>query len=175
MSARVIVWLIFYFYLWLHIDLSRWCELNHSTIWFKLFFICRYICDKFVHAQICTNECFLPNSFSAKEDYFRVYLISSEDKWWIRAPMVSLFLWWVLRNFNLLCHIYIGFTNVSFCERLSYNPFNRTSVLFTIVFLTWYETKSYYIVLPISISALIFQFWSLYFWCIIFLNILFVW
>ena len=52
-------------------------------------------------------------------------------------------------GFNLLRHIYVGFANMSFCERISYNPFHHTSVLFTIFFLTWYDLTSYSIVLPI--------------------------
>ena len=65
-----LVWFIFYFYLLFHVDLSRLHEFHNSTNLFKLVFICRYICDIFVHAQICTNYCFIPNSFSAKEDYY---------------------------------------------------------------------------------------------------------
>ena len=100
-----LVWLIFYFYLGLHVDLSCLCEFHHYTNWFKLVFNCRWISDIFGHGQICTNDCFFPDSFSAKEDYFRVSLIFSEDNWWGRAPMAYLFSWWVLRRFNLLCHI----------------------------------------------------------------------
>ena len=125
----------------------------------------------------CTNLykwLFLPNSFSAKDDYFRLSLPSSEGNWWGRAPMVCLFSWWVLRSFNLLRHIYVGFTNMYFCERLSYNPFHFTSVIFTILFLTWYDLLSYSIVLPISISTLVFLLWN-FFRCIIFINFLFVW
>ena len=59
-------------------------------------------------------------------------------------------------RFNLLCHICVIFTNMFFCERLSYNPFNCTYVIFTNAFLTWYELTSYSIVLPVSIYALIF-------------------
>ena len=60
--------------------------------------------------------------------------------------MVSLLSLLVLSSFNLLRHVCVGATNMSFCERLSYNPFNRTSVIFAIVFLTWYELLSYSIV-----------------------------
>ena len=117
-----------------------------------------YICSW----KICTNDCFILNYSSVKEDYFRVFLLSSEDSWWVRGPMVSLSSWWCLRRFNLLRHIYVGFTNRSLCERLRYNPFNRTYILFTIVFLTWYDLTSYYIVLPISISALVFRLWIIW-------------
>ena len=168
MFARIFVWLIYYLYLWLHVDLSCLREFYNSTYWFKLVLICRYICDKFGHAQICMNDCFIPNSFSEKEDYFRIYFLSSKDNWWGRAPMVSMLSWWVLRSFNLLRHIYIGFTNMYLCERLSYNPFNRTYVIFTIVFLTLYDLTPYYTVLPLSISSLVFRIWSICFRCIIF-------
>ena len=82
---------------------------------------------------------FFPTFFSAKDDYFRVSLLSIEDNWWGRASMVSLSSWWVLWRFNLLHHIYVGFANMSFCERLSYITFNSTSVLFNRVFfnLVW--------------------------------------
>ena len=50
---------------------------------------------------------------------------------------------------------------MSLYERLSYNPFNRTFVLFSIVFLTWYDLTSYSIVLSMSISALVFRILSL--------------
>ena len=68
--------------------------------------------------------------------------------------MVSLFSLWVLRGFNLLRHISVVLAKTSFCDCLSYNPFNRTFVLFTTVFLTWYDLSPYSIVLPILISAL---------------------
>ena len=71
--------------------------------------------------------------------------------------MLSLFSGGVLRPFNLLRQIYVGFTKMSFCERLSYNHFNCNYVLFTIVFLTWYDLTSYSIVLPILVYALVFQ------------------
>ena len=38
--------------------------------------------------------------------------------------------------------------------------------LFTIVWLTCYDVTSYSIVLPVSISALVFRLWSICFWCI---------
>ena len=88
-----------------------------STDWFKIAYICRYICDIFGHAQILTNDCFLTNSLSAIEDYFFLSLLSSEDNWWGRAHMESLFPLWVLRRFDLLRHIYVGFNFMSFCER----------------------------------------------------------
>ena len=165
-----LVWLILHFYLWLHVDLSCLIEFHNSTNWLKLVFICIYICDIFGHAQIYTNDCFLPKYFSEKKDYFLVSLLSSEDNWWGRAPRVSLFPWRVLRRFNSLSHIYVDFTNFFFCERLSYNPFNCTSILFTKLFLTWYDLNSYSIVLPISISALVFWLWSICFTCINFLR-----
>ena len=42
---------------------------------------------------------------------------------------------------------------MSFCKNLSYNPFTRTSIIFTIVFLTWYDLTPYSILLPITISV----------------------
>ena len=64
-------WFIFYLYLQFHVDLSCLRDFHHSTNWFKLVFICRYIyiCYIFGHVQICTNHCFLPNSFFEKEYY----------------------------------------------------------------------------------------------------------
>ena len=59
-------------------------------------------------------------------------------------------------RFNLSRHIYVALTNMSFCERLSYNSFNSASIIFTIVFLNWYDLMSYSIVLPFSIFALVF-------------------
>ena len=118
----------------------------------------------------CTNLykwLFSYQLFSAKEDCFRVSLLSREDNLWGRSPMMSLFSWWFLRRFNFLCHFYVGFANISFCESLSYNPFNCTSVLFTLFFLTWYDLTSYSISFPKSISALAFRLWSICFRCII--------
>ena len=105
--------------------------------------------------------------FSAKEDYFCVSLLYSKDNRWGRSPMVYLISWWFLRRFNLLRQIYVGVTNMSLCDCLSYNTFNCTSVLLLIVFLTWYELTSYSILLPISISALVFRLWSICFRCIV--------
>ena len=113
---------IFYFYLWLHVEIGRLWEFHHFTNWFKLF-LYRYICHIFGHAQFCVNDYFLTNYYFAKEDYFRVSLLFSKDNWWGREPMASQLSCWVFRRFNLLRHIYVGFTNMSFCERLSYNTF----------------------------------------------------
>ena len=156
-----------YFYLWLHVEHSRLHEFHHSMNWFKLICICRYAYNIFGDAQIFTNDSFLPNSFSTKEDYFRITLLSSENNWLGRAPILSLFSWLFLRRFNLLRHIYVGFTNISFYEHLNYNPFIRTSIILNIVFLTWYDLTPYSLVLPISISALVFRLRSISFSCII--------
>ena len=56
-----------------------------------------------------------------------------------------------------LLHIYVGYTNISFSEWLSFNIFCHTFVHFTTVFLTWYDFMSYSIVLSMSISAWVFQ------------------
>ena len=98
----------------------------------------------------------------------RVSLIYSKDNGWGRAPMASLFSWWILRRFNLLLHNYVGFTNIYICERLSYNPFNCISIIFTVVFFTWCDLTSYSIILPISIYALVFLLWSICYICIIY-------
>ena len=44
-----------------------------------------------------------------------------------------------------------------FCERLNFNTFMRTFIHFTIVVLTFYDFTSYFILLPISISARVFM------------------
>ena len=62
-----------------------------------------------------------------------------------------------LISLTYFCQIYVGFTNILFCEKLSFNPFIRTFVHFTIVLLTWYYFTSYSILLPMSISALVFR------------------
>ena len=49
--------------------------------------------------------------------------------------------------------ILVGYTNISFYERLKYNPFRSTYLHFTIIVLTWYDFTLYSIVLPTSISA----------------------
>ena len=64
-------------------------------------FICRNISNIFGHAQIWTNECFVPNSSSVKGDSFHASFISSKDNRWSRASMVSLFSWCVLGRFKL--------------------------------------------------------------------------
>ena len=51
-------------------------------------------------------------------------------------------------KFVLLRHILVGDTNVSFYERLNFNPFMCTIVHFNIDVLTWYDFTSYSIVLP---------------------------
>ena len=38
-----------------------------------------YISNIFGHAQLCVNDYFAPNSFYAKGEYFRVYLLFSVD------------------------------------------------------------------------------------------------
>ena len=63
----------------------------------------------------------------------------------------------LLFKFILLRHIHIGYNNIYLRERLSFNTFIRTFVHSTIVALTWYSFTSYDIVLPTSISALVFQ------------------
>ena len=59
-------------------------------------FICRNISNIFGHAQIYTNDCFVPKSSSIKGDNFRVSLLYRNDNRRGRAPMVSLSSWWVL-------------------------------------------------------------------------------
>ena len=59
----------------------------------------------------------------------------------------------LLFKFIVLCHIYVGYFSINFCERLSFNPFFCTLVHFTIVFFTCYGFTSHSIVLPMSISA----------------------
>ena len=56
-------------------------------------------------------------------------------------------------KFILLRHMYVGYTNISFCQWLNSNPFSRTFVHFTIVVLTWYDFTLSSIVLPMSIYA----------------------
>ena len=46
---------------------------------------------------------------------------------------------WLIFKFDLLHHILVGHTNISFYERLNFNPFMRTFVHFTIAVLTWYD------------------------------------
>ena len=75
-----------------------------------------------------------------------------------------------LFKFVLFHHILVGHTNISFCERLKLNIFMRTFVYFTIVVLTWYDFKSYSIVLPVYISAQVFHTLSIYFRCIIYVT-----
>ena len=62
----------------------------------------------------------------------------------------------LLFNYILLCHMYVGYTNIYFCERLSFNTFSLTFMHFNIVVLSWYDFAPYYILLPMSISALVF-------------------
>ena len=72
-----------------------------------------------------------------------------------------------LFRFNLMRHIYVDYTNMSFYERLNFNPFCCTFVHFTIIVLIWYDITSYTIVLPMSIYALVLWLWSICFRCII--------
>ena len=58
------------------------------------------------------------------------------------------------------------------CQRLfllavNFNPFSRIFVRFTIVNLTWDDSTSYSIVLPMHFSAQVFPASSIYFRCII--------
>ena len=58
--------------------------------------------------------------------------------------------------------IYARFT-LYFCERFSYNYWKLYFCSFTVVFLTWSDVTSYSILLPVSISALVFRLWSIWF------------
>ena len=75
-----------------------------------------------------------------------------------------------LFKFILLRHMYVGYTNSSFFKRLSSNPFSCTFIHFTIVVLNWYDFRSYYIVLPTSISARGFHTLIICFRCIIYFT-----
>ena len=44
-----------------------------------------------------------------------------------------------LLKFILLHDIYVGYTKISFCDKLIFNHFCRTFVYFTIVDFTWYD------------------------------------
>ena len=44
-----------------------------------------------------------------------------------------------ISKFILLRHVYVGYSNISFRERLSFNTFSHTFVHFTIAVLTWYD------------------------------------
>ena len=57
-----------------------------------------------------------------------------------------------------------------FCERLNFNPFWSYFVHCAIVVLTWYDFISYSIVLPMSISARVFQPGRTCFRCIIYVT-----
>ena len=72
-----------------------------------------------------------------------------------------------LFKFILLRHICVGYKKIPFCEQLSFNPFVRTFVQFTIFVLTWYNFTPYYMILTILIPAWVFQPWSILFRCII--------
>ena len=73
-----------------------------------------------------------------------------------------------LYKFILLRNIHVDYTSISFCYLLIFNSFCCTFVHFTIVVFTWYDFTSYYILLPMSISARVFWPWS------IFLGVLFM-
>ena len=64
-------------------------------------------------------------------------------------------------------NLFVGFTNILFCERLSFNLFSRTFVNFTIALLIWYDFTSYSIVLPMPIYAFLFRLWGICFRSII--------
>ena len=71
-------------------------------------------------------------------------------------------------KFLLLRQIYIGYTNISFCEKLSFNTFSCTFVHFTIIIFSWYDFTSYSILLRMSISARFFHTFSICLRCIIY-------
>ena len=73
-------------------------------------------------------------------------------------------------KFVLLRHILVGDTDFYFYERLKLNPFSCTFVYFTIVIFTWYDFKSYSIVLPMYISAQVFHTLSIYLRCIFYVT-----
>ena len=72
----------------------------------------------------------------------------------------------LLFEFILLCHMYVGYTKIFLCERLSFNLFSRTFEKFTIVVLILYDFTPYSIVLPISISSLVLIHWIICFRCL---------
>ena len=59
-----------YFYLWFHVDLRHLHELNHSTNWFILVFICRYICDIFGHSKSVKMTVFFPTILLQRRSIF---------------------------------------------------------------------------------------------------------
>ena len=75
-----------------------------------------------------------------------------------------------LFKFILLRHICVGYTNTSFCDKLSFNPFSCTILYFDILFLTWYDFTSYSIELSMSVSDLFFHSLRICFRCIIFIT-----
>ena len=57
----------------------------------------------------------------------------------LTVPILTWLIYCCLFKFTLVFfmrHILVGRTNISFCERLNFNPFMRTFVHFTIVFFT---------------------------------------
>ena len=72
--------------------------LGSDLTWFNMYI---YISNKFFHTQLCRNEYFALNYYSAKGDNFSVSLIFSEGKIRDRAPMMYLFYWWGLRRLAL--------------------------------------------------------------------------
>ena len=77
-----------------------------------------------------------------------------------------------LFKFVLFHHVLVGHNKISLCDQLKFNIFMRTFVYFTIVVLTWYDFKSYSIVLLMYISAQVFHTLSIYFRCIVFTSLL---
>ena len=73
-------------------------------------------------------------------------------------------------KFVLLRHIIVGNTNVFFRERLDFNPFIFTFVHFTVVVFIWYYFTSYSIILPMYISARVFDTLKVYFRCFIYIT-----
>ena len=84
----------------------------------------------------------------------------------IVLPVSISALFFLLRSICFRCIIYARFT-LYFCDRFSYNSFKLSFCSFTIVFLTWYDVTLYSILLPVSVSYLVFRLWSICFRCII--------
>ena len=73
-----------------------------------------------------------------------------------------------LFNFNLVCYMYVGFTNIFSVTSYILIPLVLLLYILLLPFLTFYDLKSHSIVIPMSIYALEFLLLSI---CFIFVSL----
>ena len=126
-------------------------------MFFNLSFTIRFyfIDDKSISATVQSIVSFADNA-----DVVSFFIVSR--LWVFIRESFSLTAWLGIATRSVIKNKSIFFGSLLLGESFVY-----IFILVTIVFLTWYDLTSYSIVLPVSISALVFLLWSICYMCII--------